>query len=251
MENLTLIDADSIYFRICCVTKKSADIRKGIDHTMNDIRRETLSTAMLVAVKGRGNFRNDLYSKYKANRKELEPDMKKALNFAYDYMKEKYNAVPADGMEADDLVAIWAYEAIASQRDYTIVGIDKDLLQIPGNHYNFAKREHRFIDDDAADLCLMLQCLTGDTADNIPGLKGVGPKTAAKLLSGITFGRRWSRVRAIWRAKKGGSPELSKRLLTMLTSWKEYEDIREQIESKTSVSEPNVRGKREEDIQKP
>ena len=251
MDHMVLVDADSIYFRIACVAKKEKDIRKGIDNTMNDIERQCLMGKMLVAVKGKGNFRNDLYSKYKANRKPLDEDVKKALNYGHNYMKEKYDAVQADGMEADDLVSIWANEARDSNLNYFVVGIDKDLLQIPGNHYNFTKREHRFVDDDEADLCLMLQCLTGDTSDNIPGIRGIGPKRAATLLANIPMGRRWSRVRAAWRANKAGSPELSRRLLTMLTSWKEYEDIREQLESKTPVSEPDVRSEREEDIQKP
>ena len=48
MLNLTLIDADSIYFRQACVTKKQKDIRKGIDHVMNDIKRECLSDQLMV-----------------------------------------------------------------------------------------------------------------------------------------------------------------------------------------------------------
>ena len=60
MLNLTLIDADSIYFRQACVTKKKNDIRKGIDHMMNQIRRDCMSDDLLVAVKGHGNFRKDL-----------------------------------------------------------------------------------------------------------------------------------------------------------------------------------------------
>ena len=259
MDHMILVDADSIYFRIACVVSKDQklvrswkkDIRTAIDSTMNDIGRQCLMGQQLVALKGRGNFRKDLYPDYKATRPELDDARKEALNYGYTYMKEKYDGKPADGMEADDLVSIWASEARDSGINYFVVGIDKDLLQIPGNHYNFTKREHRFMDDDEADLCLMLQCLTGDTSDNIPGIRGIGPKRAATLLANIPMGRRWSRVRAAWRANKAGSPELSRRLLTMLTSWKEYEDIREQLESKTPVSEPNVRSEREEDIQKP
>ena len=69
-------------------------------------------------------------------------------------------------------------------------------MQIPGDHYNFVKKTHQFIDDDEAHLKLMLQCLTGDGTDNIPGIKGVGAKTAEKILKGIPMERRWNRVRA-------------------------------------------------------
>ena len=124
--------------------------------------------------------------------------------------------------------------------DYFVVGIDKDLLQIPGNHYNFVKRELRFVDDDEAHLLLMRQCLTGDSADNIPGIRGIGPKKADKLLSGVPKERRWNRVRAAWRAHKAGNPELSLRLLQMLTSFEELEVARNQFKRQTPISKPDV-----------
>jgi len=84
----------------------------------------------------------------------------------------------------------------------------------------------------------MLQCLTGDNADNIPGLKGIGPKKAEKILKGIPEKRRWNRVRAAWRGHGGSLKQLevSYRLLRMLTSWNEYEDIGTHLQNKTVVS---------------
>ena len=230
----TLIDSDSIYFRICCVTQKKNEIRKGIDRTMDEIRRNTGCDASFVAIKGRGNFRNDLYADYKAHRKPLEEHIKEALNYGHEYMVDKHNAVMADNMEADDLVAIWAAERRNNGGDYTVVGIDKDLLQIPGWHYNFVKKTSEFIDEDTADYKLMLQCLVGDSADNIPGIKGVGPKKASNILAGIPMGRRWNRVKAAWRSHKAGNPKLSRRLLQMITSWEEFDELRQQIDDKAA-----------------
>ena len=251
MLNLALIDSDSIYFRVACVvvdTKTDKfkarnwkkDMRASIDHTMRNIEQETMADKMMVAIKGRGNFRNEIYKDYKGTRKELHPKVKEALNYGHTYMKENYDAVEATDMEADDLVAIWAAEARSDSIDYFVVGIDKDLLQIPGNHYNFVKRELRFVDDDEAHLLLMRQCLTGDSADNIPGIRGIGPKKADKLLSGIPKERRWNRVRAAWRAHKAGNPELSLRLLQMLTSFEELEVARNQFKRQTPISKPDV-----------
>ena len=231
MPNLTLIDADSIYFRQACVTKNKKDIRQGIDYMMNQIKRDCLSDQLMVAVKGHGNFRKDLFPKYKANRKDLDENLKVALTYGHEYMCKKWDAVMADGMEADDLVAIWAYEAREAEAAYVIAGIDKDLLQIPGNHYNFVKKTHQFVDDDKANLNLMLQCLTGDGTDNIPGIKGVGPKTAERILKGVPMERRWNRIRASWRGYKAGSPDLSYDLLRMLTSWEEFDAIKERIKA--------------------
>ena len=249
---LALIDADSIYFRIACVTKKQKDIRSGINHTMKEIEKEVMmatfeDVTMMVAVKGRGNFRKDLYPEYKAQRKELEEDMKAALNYGHQYMVDKWGAVQADGMEADDLVSIWAYEARAAEQQYVICGIDKDLLQIPGNHYNFGKKTNDFIDDDTANLNLMLQCLTGDSTDNIPGIKGIGPKKAATILNGVPMARRWDRVRAAWRAKSAGNVNVSYDLLRMLTSWEDFDGIKAKITGETPVSKQDVLPEQEQD----
>jgi len=249
-DSLVLVDADSIYFRAACISNKKNDIRKSIDHTMSEIEATCMMGKLQVAIKGKGNFRKDLYPEYKANRKEIDDKLKKALDYGMDHMLSNYDAVKADGMEADDLVAIWAYEARELEMPYFIVGIDKDLLQIPGNHYNFNKQEHTFVDDDAADLNLNLQCLIGDNSDNIPGIKGIGKVKAAKILDGVPMDKRWDRVKQEWKSHNAGDPDVSRRLLTMLKSWKEYDDIRQQIQDEASVCEQDVRSEGQEDIQK-
>ena len=124
-------------------------------------------------------------------------------------MKDKWQGIQADGMEADDLVCIWAYEARDMEIPFVICGIDKDLKQIPGNHYNYNKKEHCFVDDDVANYNLMVQCLTGDNSDNIPGIRGIGPKKAEGILQGVPMARRWDRVRAAYRKHNSGKPDLS------------------------------------------
>ena len=74
----------------------------------------------------------------------------------------------------------------------------------------------------------MIQCLTGDNIDNIPGIKGIGPKKAEKILAGVPKYRRWNRVKAAWRQHKAGNPSLSRALLEMLTSFDE-EKVRRDI----------------------
>lgn len=220
-----LVDADSIYFRTCCMTKKKNEIRQNIDHMMNEIRRAVMTDDLYVAVKGRGNFRKDIYPEYKANRPTLQPDLKKALEYAHKYMVDKHNAIMANGMEADDLVSIWAYECMDSNRDYAVVGIDKDLLQIPGDHYNFVKKEHTNVDVDTADYNLMRQCLVGDSSDNIQGIRGIGVKKADKILAGVPMRRRWNRVRAAYRMHNTRGVALARDLLSMLRSFEDLNNI--------------------------
>ena len=247
-DGIVLVDADSLFFRICCVTKKQNEIRAGIKHSINGLKKDCMSDNMLMAIKGEGNFRQDLYSKYKATRKPLDADLKKALNYAHTLMVEEHGSIMADGMEADDLVAIWAYEARAEGREYTIAGIDKDLLQIPGTHFNYQKRLFQEVGVDEADLKFHLQCLTGDNADNIPGIKGIGPKKADKILAGTHMSRRFDRVCAAWRGHKAGSPFISWRLLRMLRTWEEFEDVRSKIADKTTISKQDVLAQQAQDI---
>ena len=224
-----LIDADSLYFRPCCRTKNKREIRKLVTKAINNIKENVVTNEVYLAVKGEGNFRKDIFPDYKANRRELEPDLKEALNYAHEFIVDHHGAIPADGMEADDYVAIWAHECMRDNIPYTVVGIDKDLLQIPGWHYNFVKQTHQYIDEDTADYNLMLQCLIGDSSDNIAGLKGVGPKKAERILHGIPMSRRWARVRAAWRQRQAGDPTLTRRLLTMLTDFEELDNIRKEV----------------------
>ena len=235
-----LVDADSIFFRIAYSNPKK-DLKKMYRKFCREMEAnvqgqfDTFDNTWNVfyAVKGKGNFRKDLYPAYKSKRPELEEDLKEKLNYIWKY-SIKEGAIAADGMEADDLVSIWASESRKNGEDYIICGIDKDLKQIPGNHYNYNKKEFSFVDDDQARKNLMIQALTGDNTDGIPGLKGVGPKTAEKLLKDIKPSKMWSKVVSVWQehGKSKTEAELSLRLLTMLTSFEELDNVRQSMPEK-------------------
>ena len=130
---------------------------------------------------GTNNFRYDIAPDYKANRDGMpKPVHLQALT---DYAIRKGAIVP-DGYEADDSVAIRAWEHLNAGTNFVIAGIDKDLRQIPGWHYNYGKGNPPFeIDPTTAEFNFYVQLLMGDSSDNIPGIKGVGIKTAEKLLA--------------------------------------------------------------------
>ena len=231
-----LVDADTIYYR-AAFRKNKKEIRDTIKSAFLNIEAQCFSTNLFIAVKGFGNFRKDIYPKYKANRK-TDPDLKPYLEYGWKHMIDKFGAVQADGMEADDLISIWAAECRRDDVEYIVAGIDKDLLQIPGRHYNYHKQEFTDVDDDMAHYNLMVQCLTGDNSDNIPGIRGIGPKKAATILAGVPKHRRWNRIRAAWRAHDAGNPELSYKLLTMLTEFPDAScDTHETSQCKQNVLE--------------
>lgn len=85
------------------------------------------------------------------------------------------------GLEADDAIAI---EMSKDPKGTVCISIDKDMLQVPGIHYNWVKDELIEQTKRDADFALATQLLTGDTVDNVPGLGGFGPKKAKETLDG-------------------------------------------------------------------
>lgn len=138
-------------------------------------------------------FRNDIYDKYKANRppapEELVPqfplirDAVKAFNVA---------CIEEEGFEADDLIATYATEIAAAGGEVTIVSSDKDLMQLvrPGIVMLDTMKNKRVGPDEvfekfgvAPDKVIDVQSLAGDSVDNVPGVPGIGIKTAAQLIT--------------------------------------------------------------------
>jgi DNA polymerase-1 len=140
----------------------------------------------------RDNFRNAIYDKYKANRppapEELIPqfplirDAVKAFNVA---------SIEQDGYEADDLIATYARQAVARGGDVTIISSDKDLMQLvePGIAMLDTMKNKAIGRDEVIEKfgvppekVVDVQSLAGDSVDNVPGVPGIGIKTAAELI---------------------------------------------------------------------
>ena len=185
-----IIDADSILFAIC-VDKKQDDYQIAhfgaqTERTLNDVIEE-FNTYFLrvlmdsgciqyVAFLTAGSHRYSFYPEYKANRKKLEkPRFLKELTA---YAIETLGFCRVDGYEADDLVNM-CKEQLGDNT--LIVHTDKDLDQIPGNHFNYKKPEFYDISEDTAELNLWTQVITGDSIDNIKGIPGKGAKFAETL----------------------------------------------------------------------
>lgn len=141
----------------------------------------------------RKNFRNDIYPEYKAHR----PDAPEDLIPQFPMFREATEAfgVPAiemEGYEADDLIAAYARLAVERGMSVTIVGADKDLMQlvnenvrlydpIKGKYIGPAEVMEKF--GVPPEKVVEVQALSGDATDNVPGVPGIGPKTAAELIN--------------------------------------------------------------------
>jgi 5'-3' exonuclease len=135
------------------------------------------------------NFRYNIYDKYKANRKETPEWVHKWRPTLHSEMKNKWSFMPIEGMEADDAASIAAnyYRDSGEFSEVIIATEDKDLKQVPGiTYYNSKKHTSEYITPFEGHRFLAAQTLQGDPTDNIPGLPGIGPKTAEKLVATCT-----------------------------------------------------------------
>ena len=143
--------------------------------------------------KGADSFRNDIFEDYKANRDETPDDL--APQFAYIREATRAFNVPVveeEGFEADDIIATYVRVAREHGDEVVIVSSDKDLMQLVGGHITmFDPMKSRAIGPDEVqekfgvgpERVIDVQSLAGDSVDNIPGVPGIGVKTAALLIN--------------------------------------------------------------------
>ena len=144
------------------------------------------------------SFRNDLYDQYKANRPPAPEDLVPQFPLIRDATRAfSLPLIEEENVEADDMIASYAREAARAGWDVTIVSSDKDLMQLIGTcgkgggkidmldtmknlRIDIPEVEEKFgvIPDLVGDVLALM----GDSSDNIPGIRGVGPKTATKLI---------------------------------------------------------------------
>ena len=172
-----LIDADIVAYRVACTLQD--DDAKDFAYA----RTEDLVDNILVSTEvseynlyltGKNNFRYSIYPEYKAQRPKEKPFWLEPIR---QYLIATFNAEVIDGMEADDALGL-------NQTDDTIIcSIDKDLLMIPGKHFNFVKNEFCEVNEFEGLKHFYKQCLMGDRSDNIKGIENIGTKKADKILA--------------------------------------------------------------------
>jgi DNA polymerase-1 len=137
-------------------------------------------------------FRNDLYPAYKAQRPEPPEDLRPQFGLIREAVRAfSVASIEQIGFEADDLIATYAAQARALGADVTIVSSDKDLMQLvgPGTTMYDTMKERRIGPDEVVEKfgvppekVVDVQSLAGDSVDNVPGVPGIGIKTAAGLI---------------------------------------------------------------------
>lgn len=158
----------------CLETAKEL-IRDKIAFIVEDLKLS--SYTLFLSCEGK-TFRHEIYPEYKAGRPPKPP----FVNLLRQWLLKEYSrviVVSKEGFEADDALGM-----AQEEEDTVICSIDKDMLQIPGWHYNINSCVLQYINELDATRWLFHQALTGDSVDNYSGAKGIGSAKADALLSG-------------------------------------------------------------------
>ena len=181
-----IIDADGLVYRVGFAVKDHEPVTHSLHNikvTIQDILNQFPEHEWFkLYLSGPNNFRDHLASirPYKGNRKEAKrPRDYKEIR---EYLIDVWKAEVVDWKEADDACVTEQYAH--KDKSTVLVSNDKDLRTCPGWHYNWVKRKVDYVDSNQAVTNFWRQMLEGDTSDNIPGVNGVGPKTADKIIDG-------------------------------------------------------------------
>ena len=207
MKKIVLVDGNNLIFRSYYATAYSGVIMRnskgfptnalyGFINMMNKIIREEKPEYIMVAFDKGKTFRHEAYTEYKAGRSDTPDELKQQIPVAKEVLKAmgiKYHEM--DYYEADDIIGTLSHMAhVDPDFDCEIVSSDKDLLQLieddvvvkvlKSNDYIMMDRD-KFVETYGVEPIRMidLKALMGDTSDNIPGVAGIGEKTAIKLIS--------------------------------------------------------------------
>jgi DNA polymerase-1 len=188
MSNILLIDGDQFLFKACAAVEVDArwdehlhilssnaaeawDVFRG---SIDKVKDELDASAAYLAFSGKGNFRHGIYPAYKGGRS------RKPLCYGrlYERAHVEMRSAHVDGLEADDLMGIWA---TGKFKHAIIVSDDKDMQTLPAKLYRDG--EVKQWSEDSANAFWMTQTLTGDPTDGYGGCPKIGAVKAEKLLS--------------------------------------------------------------------
>ena len=207
MSKLVLIDGYSLLNRAYYAMPKLTDSKDrpigavlGFINILQKIVEDEKPTHIAVAMDEKApTFRHQRYSEYKGNRKSMDDELRTQLPIFKELLNiMKIKTVSKEGFEADDIIGSMAGQLSAADNQVVIVSGDRDLLQLINE--NVSMRLARtmkgksvsqlFLAEDVKNEfgvspkgIIELKALMGDASDNIPGVKGIGEKTAVKLLA--------------------------------------------------------------------
>ncbi|TBU96541.1 DNA polymerase I [Stutzerimonas kirkiae] len=203
---LVLVDGSSYLYRafhalppLTTSTGKPTGAVKGVLNMLLSLRRQYPDSPFAVVFDAKGGtFRDELYADYKANRPSMPDDLRSQIEPLHACVRALgLPLLCIEGVEADDVIGTLARQSAGRQRDVVISTGDKDMAQLvcphvtlvntmTGSVYDIEGVKNKF--GVGPEMIIDFLALMGDKVDNIPGVPGVGEKTAGGLLTGIPGG---------------------------------------------------------------
>ncbi len=208
-DHFYLIDGSGYIFRayyaLPPLTRKSDGLPTGavsgfcsmlfklLEDSKSDENKEKPTHFVVIFDSARKNFRNEIYSDYKGNRSDAPDDLVPQFNYIRKSV-EAFNlpSVELLNYEADDLIATYAEQILSAGAKATIISSDKDLMQLYKKNIRiYDPMKNKYISDEDVinkfgvepNKVIDVQALAGDSSDNVPGVPGIGVKTAAELIN--------------------------------------------------------------------
>ena len=199
-KTLTIIDTFGFLFRsyyalppLKSKTGFPTGMLTGFMNFISGIGRDFKTDYLVFALDSKGKtFRSDIYEEYKSHRPEAPDDLKAQLPVAIEFIQKMGFVTSAEvGYEADDIIASLAHDGAKKGLNVRVVSHDKDLYQLIGdNIFMFDPMKKKVVSREDCfskygvypEQFTCYQSLLGDSADNVPGVKGVGAKTAMALI---------------------------------------------------------------------
>ena len=200
-KTITVIDTFGFLFRsyyalppLKSKTGFPTGLLTGFMNFISNIGKDFQTDYLVFALDAKGDtFRSEIYEEYKSHRPDVPEDLLKQLPVAIDFIEKMgFQTAMLTGYEADDIIASIAHDAKQKDLEVRIVSHDKDLYQLidDGKVYLFDPIKKSIVNEEK---CFEkygvtpaqftdYQSLLGDSADNVPGVKGVGAKTAEALI---------------------------------------------------------------------
>ena len=172
---------------------------KGVLNMLKSLRKQYPDSPFAVVFDAKGGtFRDDMYAEYKANRPSMPDDMRVQIEPLHaSVIAMGFPLLCVEGVEADDVIGTLARSSAAAQRPVVISTGDKDMAQLVDGHITLVNTMTGSAMDVAGvkekfgvapEQIIDYLALMGDSSDNIPGVPGIGPKTASGLLVGVNGG---------------------------------------------------------------
>ena len=172
---------------------------KGVLNMLKSLRKQYPDSPFAVVFDAKGGtFRDDMYAEYKANRPSMPDDMRVQIEPLHQsVIALGFPLLCIEGVEADDVIGTLARSSAAADRPVVISTGDKDMAQLVAGHITLVNTmtgssmdvegvKEKF--GVAPEQIIDYLALMGDSSDNIPGVPGIGPKTASGLLVGVNGG---------------------------------------------------------------